>query len=174
MYSLTHASIVPRAYSIHALVTATRRTATTTTRAMRWSASGRTSVAASSWTASQVILVAAVVVTASSRTASQVHVSRSHAHVPMLSGCPRVTGDADREYFLGLLNDKLTHTFGTPLKHLFKEGAVHPYGDFLREVRHVEIPFHRPSATAGLHAPPHTRCRRVRSRRTRSSLTLRS
>ena len=65
---------------------------------------------------------------------------RSHAHVVVLSGRPRVTADADREYFLGLLNDKLTHTFGTPLKHLFKEGVVHPYGDFLREVRHVETP----------------------------------
>ena len=50
----------------------------------------------------------------------------------------RLSADADREYFLALLNDKLTHTFGTPLKHLFKEGVVHPYGDFLREVRHVE------------------------------------
>ncbi len=64
---------------------------------------------------------------------------RSHAHVVALSVCPRVTADADREYFLGLLNDKLTHTFGTPLKHLFKEGVVHPYGDFLREVPEGKI-----------------------------------
>ena len=80
----------------------------------------------------------------------------------MLSGCPRVTGDADREYFLGQLNDKLTHTFGTPLKHLFKEGAVHPYGDFLREVRHVEIPLHRPSAPAVPRGDPSTAPRPLR------------
>jgi len=53
--------------------------------------------------------------------------------------CQRVFGDrltniGDRDYFKGVINEKLSANFQTTEKVLYKDGPVHPFGDFMRAV----------------------------------------
>ena len=46
----------------------------------------------------------------------------------------RLSNDADRDFFDEVLNDKLTHQFNVPLKHLCTDGVIQPFGSFMREM----------------------------------------
>ncbi|KAL3914241.1 MAG: hypothetical protein SGPRY_007692 [Prymnesium sp.] len=46
----------------------------------------------------------------------------------------RLTNVADRTYFQGVISDNLAMVFQTSFKHLYKDGLIRPFGDFMRDV----------------------------------------
>jgi len=59
---------------------------------------------------------------------------RLWAHEASRVFADRLTNEVDQTLFLNVINDNLANAFQSSFKHLFKDGVVYPFGDFMREV----------------------------------------
>ena len=59
---------------------------------------------------------------------------RLWAHECLRVFADRLNTKPDQEYFRGVVADKIINVFQSSVKHLYKDGVFHPFGDFMREV----------------------------------------